>query len=235
MITRWRRWPKLIGPFALVIALAGMAPAQSSGILKMTIAKTSDSTNSQEWNPGTIRLRGVRALDIVTFVNRINPVYLSGKERLMGDRFDVDYESVSIPRATGEGIVIDSILRMLKLQIVKKAMDVDVMVIDKPRKLGPYIRSSYETSNTISIDEDGVTVGITDMDGLARHLESYLLMPVINRTEMKGQFRWEVGFRQGMNQSMVSTEVKSRLGFDLKPARERMTMYVVEPIPTDEG
>lgn len=236
MVNRWRRWPRFLASFGLIAVFVGQAVAQSAGpsLFKLNIAKSFDTSNSQEWNPGAVKLKGVRALDIVTFVHRVNQAYFHGTERLLTDRFDVEYQSESLPRSVGEGIIMDSVLRMLNLRIVQRAMDVEVVIIDKPRKLGPSIWASYEATSSISLGREGSpTVGHTTMDGFARHLEGYFLRPVIDRTKMVGQFRWEAALQKDMTEEALIDEVKGKLGLDLKYAREKVLMYVVEPIPED--
>lgn len=212
--------------------MVGIATAQtpSNSLFKLSVAKTFENSNSQEWSASSIHLRGVTPLDIVTFVYRVNPAYFWGRERLLTDRFDIDFESASLPRQTSEGIVMDTVLRMLGVRIVERSMDVDVVILDKPRKLGPDIRASFEANNSISIDQEGATIGQTTMAGLCRHLELYFDKPVFDKTKMIGRFRWELGLRKGMSNDEVTAEIKSHLGLEVRNAREKIIMYVVEPV-----
>ncbi|MBX3119403.1 MAG: DUF3738 domain-containing protein [Fimbriimonadaceae bacterium] len=235
-VNRWRRWPRFISALTLLTLFAGQAFCQSAGtsLFKLSIAKSQSATNSQEWNPSSVTLRGVRALDIVTFVHRVNPAYIFGGEKLLNERFDVDYQSTSLSRSMGEGIIMDSVLRMLGMRVVLKQMDVDVVIIDKPRKLGPAIWASYEANSSITIGS-GSTVGHTTMEGLGLYLEKFYNRPVIDRTKMIGLFKWELAIQQGIHENELTAEIKNKLGLDMKFARERMSMYVVEPVETEDG
>lgn len=219
----------------LVFALAttaAVSQAQNAteSLFKLSVSRTNDSLNSQEWNPKAIRLHGVSALDIVTFVYKVNPAYFYGRERLEPHRFNIDYESRTLSKATGEGLIMDAVLRLIGVKIAERTMEMDVVILDKPKKLGPDIRSSFEATNTISIGDNGSIVGQTQMSGLARHLEGYFLKPVIDRTKMIGRFRWELNLHPGMSNAEVFAEIKARLGLEPRWSKEKVVMYSIESL-----
>jgi uncharacterized protein (TIGR03435 family) len=148
---------------------------------------------------------------------------------ILADLPPVRYDFIANSKKDPIGALQQEIKRETGLVGRRETRDVDVLVLIAGVGLGPDLKVSDEASGAGAQYRDGELFwSHQSLSALAQSLEQYLNTPVLDETDLAGNYDFHLKWKWPRDAEGVKRDVGDRLGLRLMPAKRSIEVLVIE-------
>jgi uncharacterized protein (TIGR03435 family) len=170
--------------------------------------------------------------DGVAFLNLIAAAYQTPSHRVINQvpPFDGNYEVSVIGPTDRDDLLYPSFQRAVEttfgIRTRRESREMDVSVL-RVRANSSKLRPSRADAAQQWFVDGKVHAQRLRVGSLAEVLETFLDRPVVDETELEGEYDWEFSYTRS-DENMVTTAVREELGLEIVPGRRVIEVLIVE-------
>ena len=175
--------------------------------------------------------------DGVVFMNLITVAYQTPFHRVINEVPPVDgkYEVSVVGPKDREDLLYPSFQQAVEatfgIRTRRETREMDVSVLRVRANSSKLRPSRAETAQQLFMD-GRIHAQKQRLSNLADVLENFLDRPVVDETELEGEYDWELSYRKA-DETLVLNAVRDELGLELVPGRRMIEVLVVEEMGSD--
>lgn len=163
----------------------------------------------------------------------ISPTRIFGPDTLLNKWIQV---SVKLPKEHAnlfESLFQDALKAAFRFEARREIREIEAFVLSAPFGVTKGLYPSGEGTSHLSTDDGLIVATNWKIDALALNLEDVLNRPVLNETNLKGKYDWDLEFDKDKPESVIAA-LKEQLGLELKPVRRDLEVLIVSQDQIDQ-
>jgi uncharacterized protein (TIGR03435 family) len=203
------------------------ADVKTKRILTLTIDRTTSDENNWAMYPGNFK--GQMTLrTALSIIYNVPETLIIGPPVLTEGRYDITASLSEGDKTALKPIIAKAIEDSFKLKVHKETRDTDVFILTVPDQNRLKLRVDSGTNEHWSSDEGVLAASAAPLKRLVDGLTGLLGQPVVDETNLKDKYNWDVLF-DAKNHDSIIESLRRDLGLELKRAKRAIEVYVVEP------
>ena len=201
-------------------------PAQDAAkpLLGITIERTRSGENNWSMYPG--RFKGQMTLKTaLAIIHGISETLIVGPSLLTENRYDISASMTEGNKDALKSVLAQAIEASFKLRIHREMRELEVFVLTAPPK--NELRQSSSESAHWSSAEGVLAASGAPLKNLVDGIAGLLGRPVVDETDLKGKYDWDILFDAKNPESIVDA-IRKDVGLELKRAKRQIEALVVE-------
>lgn len=202
--------------------------AEAKRILSINIQLAKPDDNNWAIYPGNFK--GQMTLrTALSIIYDVPETLIIGTAVLTENRYDITASMTEGDKAALKSIIEKAIESTFKLKVHRETQDTEVLVLTTPDETKIKLRPNSSRSEHWSSDEGVFAASAAPIKRLVDAITGLLGQPVVDETNLKGKYDWDVLF-DAKNHDSITDAVRRDLGLELSRARRPVEVFVVEPI-----
>ncbi len=186
--------------------------------LSVTIRPSKATTSMMGGGPGLFQASGVDLKSALSALYGINKFKIELPAKLQDARYDITARLKDDKTGAVKQIAARSLESALGINVQWVTREVDVYVLTAPGSLTGNLKPST-AKRMHATGADGVSAGVkASIKYLVAHIENVLKVPVVDETNLQGEYDWDL-LHDARNTESIIEAVRKELSLELKRGR----------------